>query len=239
MSTYFLHRDAFLCPLDGGVVFLDARRCEYLAVGTTRVADLAEGLAGWLATGPTTADKAPARGAITSPLLADLVRRGILTTSVRDGKPAQPVSLAALRALPSAAYSAITTPSALAALPSFLTALGRAAVRLRQRNLLQLLRRIEMRKAHAQCSACRRYPDVALLVNRFNRLRVWFYSAENACLKDSLILADFLLSCGALPTLVIGVRSRPFAAHAWVQCGDMVLNDALETVQRYTPIVAI
>ncbi|AHE53694.1 hypothetical protein NX02_09870 [Sphingomonas sanxanigenens DSM 19645 = NX02] len=35
------------------------------------------------------------------------------------------------------------------------------------------------------------------------------------------------------------MRSDPFAAHAWVQKGDVVLNDTAEQVNLYTPILVL
>jgi hypothetical protein len=41
------------------------------------------------------------------------------------------------------------------------------------------------------------------------------------------------------PDLVLGVRMMPFAAHAWVQDGDTVLNDTVDYVSAYTPILVV
>ena len=63
-----------------------------------------------------------------------------------------------------------------------------------------------------------------------------FRASANHCLSRSLAMARRLagLRCDAL--LVIGVRAQPFAAHAWVQSGDIVLNETPDEVSRYTPI---
>jgi hypothetical protein len=37
---------------------------------------------------------------------------------------------------------------------------------------------------------------------------------------------------------MIGVSTKPFIAHAWVQSDDRVLNDTTEHVQMFTPILA-
>jgi hypothetical protein len=36
---------------------------------------------------------------------------------------------------------------------------------------------------------------------------------------------------------VFGVQARPFAAHCWVQKGEVVFNDTVEHVSGYTPIM--
>lgn len=71
----------------------------------------------------------------------------------------------------------------------------------------------------------------------FRRTARWF-SQGDQCLPRSLALATMLHARGQAATLVIGV-AMPFAAHCWVQQGNMLLTEPLETVQRYTPILAV
>ncbi len=73
----------------------------------------------------------------------------------------------------------------------------------------------------------------------FLRMRPWIYTAVDACLLDSLVLRDFLRRSGVHSTLVIGINTKPFAAHAWVQYGSQVLNDDAEHVLQFTPIITI
>lgn len=56
------------------------------------------------------------------------------------------------------------------------------------------------------------------------------------CLSDSLALIGWLFERGEGATLVFGVKLDPFAAHCWVQSGDVVLNDRPERVERFTPV---
>lgn len=58
------------------------------------------------------------------------------------------------------------------------------------------------------------------------------------CLTDSLALVQWLgRPQGAL--LVFGVKLEPFGAHCWVQLRDLLLNDRLETVERFRPVRVI
>jgi hypothetical protein len=41
------------------------------------------------------------------------------------------------------------------------------------------------------------------------------------------------------PSLVLGVRINPFAAHAWVQIGDRVLVGDYDQVRLFTPILVV
>ena len=58
------------------------------------------------------------------------------------------------------------------------------------------------------------------------------------CLPNSAALALAAKPHHGDVRLVLGVRCYPFAAHAWVQLGPVVLNDRLDTVRAYTPILA-
>ncbi len=58
----------------------------------------------------------------------------------------------------------------------------------------------------------------------------------NKCLSRSLALTRRLHKNGIAANLIIGVRTMPFSAHAWVQFNETVLNDYVEDIQRYTPI---
>lgn len=64
-------------------------------------------------------------------------------------------------------------------------------------------------------------------------------SNQDRCLHRSVALLDFLALYGAYPDLVIGVRLAPFSFHAWVQADTVVLNDDLDTVLPYTPILVV
>lgn len=64
-------------------------------------------------------------------------------------------------------------------------------------------------------------------------------SAANRCLPRSIALIMRLARCGMRAQIVIGVRSDPFGAHCWAQHGNAVLNDTVEEVLRYTPILVV
>lgn len=64
-------------------------------------------------------------------------------------------------------------------------------------------------------------------------------TAADRCLPRSIALALCLASDGERTNLVIGVKLAPFGAHCWVQSGGEVLNDSVEEVLRYQPILII
>ena len=59
------------------------------------------------------------------------------------------------------------------------------------------------------------------------------------CLFDSLALIHFLARFRVFPDWVFGVTADPFEAHCWVQTGGVVLNDTVERVSAFTPIMSI
>jgi len=65
------------------------------------------------------------------------------------------------------------------------------------------------------------------------------FTANDACLLRSLALAYHLRSSGCAAQLVIAVRTDPFAAHCWVESGDRVLNEELDAVASFEPILFV
>lgn len=98
----------------------------------------------------------------------------------------------------------------------------------------KIIARLEARK--------RAHPEAALtkvLVERFITARAYLFSTKNECYYDSIALLEFLARRSIYPDWVFAVRGRPFAAHCWVQQGDLVLNDTLARVKTFTPILKI
>jgi hypothetical protein len=69
----------------------------------------------------------------------------------------------------------------------------------------------------------------------FNRARL-YVPVKTSCLLDSLSMAKFLSRRRIVPSIVFGVTRDPFAAHCWVQVGDVVMNDTVGNVTAHTPI---
>lgn len=57
------------------------------------------------------------------------------------------------------------------------------------------------------------------------------------CLLDSLALLDFLHVQNAAAQIVFAVQAKPFTAHCWVEDRGVVLNDAVDVVAPFTPIL--
>lgn len=70
----------------------------------------------------------------------------------------------------------------------------------------------------------------------FDRWLPWM-PFQGQCLYRAYTLRHFLRLAGLDARWVFGVRTWPFAAHCWLQSGDLVLDDDLDRVRLYTPIL--
>jgi hypothetical protein len=117
-------------------------------------------------------------------------------------------------------------------------AVASARRRLRQRPLLDIIKRRRARKppsdgAHASATEAK-----LELANAFSLSRR-MVPIPSVCLSDSIALLDLLARRGLAADLVFGVKLNPFAAHCWVQAGDVVLNETVECVRRHTEILVV
>ena len=80
--------------------------------------------------------------------------------------------------------------------------------------------------------------DAARTIRAFEYARL-LRTAADRCLPRSIALALCLASDGMRANVVVGVRLAPFGAHCWVQQGGDVLNDSVEEVLCYRPILVI
>lgn len=112
-------------------------------------------------------------------------------------------------------------------------------LRLRNQSLGRTVIRLRRQKANGHAfphdvsdAEISRYVRAFLMTRRL-------IANQNRCLQRSIALVDYLALFGLYPTFVIGVRMQPFAAHAWVQFGETVLNDYLDEVLVHTPILVV
>jgi hypothetical protein len=77
------------------------------------------------------------------------------------------------------------------------------------------------------------------LVSVFATLRPFFFALRGRCLLSSVVLSEFLARYRMRSHCVFGVRARPFAAHCWLEIGNRVLNDSVERVRAFTPILRV
>lgn len=79
----------------------------------------------------------------------------------------------------------------------------------------------------------------ALRVSAAFRKAAIFLGATDRCLVQSLAMFAVLKRHGVPCRFAIGVRTRPFKAHSWVEFDTLVLNDDIENVLRFNPILVV
>lgn len=84
-------------------------------------------------------------------------------------------------------------------------------------------------------------PDLVRIQRITSLFACWlpWVPRQGACLYRAAFLRSLLRRKGQDAVWVFGVRTWPFAAHCWLQVGDAVLDDDVDRVRRYTPIMAI
>lgn len=65
------------------------------------------------------------------------------------------------------------------------------------------------------------------------------FGNHDRCLVRSMAFVALCRQRGIEAMLVLGIRDLPFSAHAWVQHRQLVVNDTLERVSLFTPILAM
>ncbi|WP_034161478.1 lasso peptide biosynthesis B2 protein [Sphingomonas sp. ERG5] len=164
--------------------------------------------------------------------LARLIAAGLIVDSGR-------AMIAPCPAAPPVTYSLIDAPTAerrVAGCAAALLSLSLARIELRIAGMARALARISRRKHRLRRDACfERVARVAAAFEAANAL----VSAHDRCLPRSLAVAHRLIDVGAAPDLVLGVKLAPFRAHAWIQCGEALVNERLEVVRQFTPILVL
>lgn len=69
------------------------------------------------------------------------------------------------------------------------------------------------------------------------RVAARYRSAADQCLPNAIAMRAMLNRRGVKAEIVIGVM-LPFAAHCWLQSGDMILSDPFGNIQNFEPLVA-
>lgn len=172
-----------------------------------------------------------ATGPIESLIARDLLRAG-------PGDPVRPVSATAPRS------SALETSDVDGSLPlaELFYFRAQASMSLHLAGLqttFDRLRRHRVRSVSAgqreATDGGKQREDAGRLARGFARARI-FVPAARLCVPDSIALARSLWRRSIGADLYFGIRLDPFAAHCWLQHGDLLLTDPLNFVADYTPV---
>jgi hypothetical protein len=127
---------------------------------------------------------------------------------------------------------------AFAGTTSALCCLATSRVRLKMTGLGRTLSWLSTRKSRLPTSR-------ALPEGQVERIMAGFVSAArlasqiDLCLTNSIAVASRMIAKGIRPDVVLGVQLGPFSAHCWVQHEDRLVNDRVDMVRTFTPILVL
>jgi transglutaminase superfamily protein len=240
MTPYALANHVFVCLQDEHVVLLDVRNDRYFALEAAKTRGLDVLVRGWPVRADGTATSL--KDLSDSGVLEVLAERGLLTRGKPAGKDATPIQCSVAEDEIDADDTAERPKISLLHIVRFSVAAIAAHLSLKYLPFERVVRQAQWRRMHARA----RFGTFALdrertqtLIAIFSWLRPFFFTAKDACLFEALALSRFLASHGIYPQWVFGVQARPFSAHCWLQHGGVVLNDTVEHVGQYTPIMLV
>jgi hypothetical protein len=231
---YQLPEHVYACRTDDGVIFLDAKRDRYFGLGGAGVAALPHFVSNWPGGDASRSGQAMEVPHAEVHRVADsLIQRGLLCRG-RDESPPRRTGVPPLSVdLPKSVLEAQRSPRVVD-LIYFAIACVRA---------LWLIKRLPLVTIASRVTAARSNEgpldlvEVFGLVQVFRRLRRLFFSEKDRCLLSALALVLFLRYYGHFPLFVIGVKTRPFAAHSWVQQGELLLEGDPASICHFVPIL--
>ncbi|MDC7675522.1 lasso peptide biosynthesis B2 protein [Asticcacaulis machinosus] len=221
---YALAPDVSFC-LDGEqVIFLDLRRDRY--IGTSP--DMGHSFYRYL------------KGDNPDDNVSRLVSNGLLVEAARPERPG-PVFYEApdISLSDQGLKNRRLSPADVGQIGLSLVVQSQTSWRLRHASLHQAISYLQQKKRSRQgglsATGGERLIRLVRAYNLTRRLR----ATQDRCLWWSFALADLLLTHRLDCHLILAVQTKPFAAHAWVQHRHLVLNDSLDNVKPYTPILVI
>lgn len=237
LGACYISAHARCCEFEDGAIILDLRGDNYVGIDALHLCNFRARIENW-PTSDLSARKAECNNESASEsLTAELLARGILTNSPT---PRQPIHVRiGTTALTFVTPGEERRPIPFLHLAQFSIAFLLVLLRLRLKGLESLLEWIGRRQTSIHHThPIPREATVERLAS-FLWSRTWFYTAQRRCLFDSLVLSVYLSRAMIPSTFVIGVATKPFLAHAWVQIGESVLNDTAEHIQNFTPILHV
>lgn len=221
---YRLRDEVSFCRVDGHLIFLDVLRDRYFLLSERAertVISLVDG------------------GEVPQANLRELVNRNVLTEIPLGGEPLRPATINTPRRSATEQQTITAAPS-IATVINVLAIVGATQLQLKTRSLKRIMDGLVQARRNCRSTSdtyaiAPPEQEIIAMSRTFMRTRLYVPIAT-CCLLDSLAMTKFLTNKGLHANLVFGVCANPFAAHCWVQAGDLVLNDAVGNVNAYTPI---
>lgn len=206
------------CVIDGRAILLDRRRDRYFCLSPAGNKALLDAVGG---------------KEVTSGDRAKLVAAGVLADGDAGGPLLPtPMSETPQRSLLDDAPRARIVETALA-----LQTIARLRVRLRMFGFDSLLTHFTRQKAATSGAPPPRL-SVLHAVAGFCATRA-LVAEHDHCLIRSFAVGARLVRLGAQPSIILGVKLRPFKAHCWTILDDEIVNDRYDVIREFTPILTL
>ena len=236
-AMYDLAPDVFACATGRRYIFLDLKCDRYIAVPAARLQHIAPMFSGSHPDHHAN-DRLGVHDDSSTDVADELLQAGLLCHAPRLEGPRLSLPAAATCELE---YSNRATTDRRTPRHSLraVRAMLRADIALRWTPLWRIADRIRASKTHPQPDLSDPPPwEVESITSSLLHFRPW-YPRNYLCLYDSLALMLLLGSFRIRADWFFGVREDPFIAHCWVQHKSTVLNDHLDRIRLFVPIMAI
>lgn len=239
VKRYYLASHAYTCTTDRHWLFLNLLSDQYFAVEKAQMAAIQQFLHGFDTDNPLSCAEPIENQEVD--LLSVLTELELITQDASRGKAMRSLqTLAASDAID----STLGRPSFgdwVANVPRVAYSLYRTHRWLTHEPLHRTVSRIERRKLAVKSRTPIQTQSMEFLsglIAVFNAIRPLF-PRDYKCLFDSLALLEFLIPIQSRIEWIFGVAADPFAAHCWLQLDGTVLNDTLESIAGYRPIMCV
>ena len=229
--------DAYACLANRHLVFADLRSDQYRCLNRNNTATLVHAFPGFQGAGALQGITTTATDAAELERIMNGLSKAGLVSNLATGRPFAPIRIPAPSISLAGDMSYPIPRFRLHHFISFVYTSIKASGKLRLQSIQRTVRQVEVRRHRLRAKECCSRDSMHELCLIFHCMRP-YYARSYLCRFDSLALIEFLAPHHCFPLWVFGVRCEPFGAHCWVQDDEYVLNDSVEVVQQYTPIMA-
>ncbi len=234
-TSYHLSPHTFACLSGRYCMFLDIKLDRYISVPREAMEALSPWIHNWQLT-PRYPASTDIPSQTTATLAEELLAAGVLTNEPHATEESTYTAPTPDRDLTSVAPEIVNTGT----IGAFCLATGAllyASLELRAATMTRIIATARKRK-HSLPVGSKDLNLTAALTTIFLKYRPLF-PRNYRCLFDSLALLHFLSYFSLHPDWVFGVQDEPFSAHCWLQSDTLVLNDHLDHISTYTPIMTV
>jgi transglutaminase superfamily protein len=240
LPQLLLTKAAFVCMTDNTLVFLDLHNDKYSCLETKYTAPIAV-LLGLPVSSEIDGESSQALANEIDETIQRLIDSGLATQDPKNGKRAAFITQhSELREM--LGYMPGEGPKIRAGeLINFFNALITTKSLLRFASMERVVSRVRRRKDryYARGGAQPNAERINELVEIYKILKPLFVTVKDECLFNSLFLIEFLACYRVYPNWYFGVRLNEFYAHCWVQGGNVIYDDFIQSTCQNQPIMSV